>query len=64
MIVGSDSEATGPEKDRSEVCNNSEELMGEIDDIVAFEGFRYFGHTDEHRRGSRLEPWYPCVKPV
>ena len=27
-------------------------------------GFRYFAHIDEHRRGSGLKPWFPCVKPV
>ena len=51
MIVGSDSESTGPEKNRPEVIE-SEELMVEIDDIVllfvafddivAFEGFPIF----------------------
>jgi len=34
MIAGSYSEATGPENDRPEVSNESEELMFEIDDIV------------------------------
>ena len=52
MIVGSDSESTGPEKDRPEVIIESEELMVEIDDfvllfvdfddIVVFEGFPIF----------------------
>jgi len=40
IIVGSDSEATGPEKDRPEVIIDSEEQMVEIDDIVLlFEDF-------------------------
>ena len=40
MIVGSDSNATGPEKDRPEVIIESEELMVEIDYIVLlFEDF-------------------------
>ena len=49
MIVESDSESTGPEKDQTAVIIESEELMVEIDvivllfedfyDIVAFEGF-------------------------
>ena len=43
MIVGSDSEATGPEKDLPEGIIESEELMVEIDDILLlfedFEGF-------------------------
>ncbi len=34
MIVGSDFEATGPEKDRPEVIIESEELMVEIDVIL------------------------------
>ena len=52
MIVGSDCEATGPEKDRQEVILESEELMVEIDDnvllfedfddIVSLWGFRFF----------------------
>ena len=46
MIVGSDSEATGPEKDRPDVIIESEELMVEIDNIVLlfddFEGFPIF----------------------
>ncbi len=39
MIVGSDSEATGSEKDWPEVIIESEALMVEIDDIVLFLGF-------------------------
>ena len=46
MIVGSDSESTGPEKDRPEVIIESEELMVEIDDILLlfedFEGYPIF----------------------
>ena len=66
-IVGSDSEATGPENDRPDVIIESEELMVEIDDFVLLlsilttllrlRGFRYFAHIDEHRPGGRLEPW-------
>ena len=40
MIVGSDSEKTGSEKDRPEIIIESEELMVEIDDVVLlFEDF-------------------------
>ena len=42
MNVGSNSEATGPEKDRPEVIIESEELFEDFDDIVAFEGFPIF----------------------
>ncbi len=41
-MVGSDSDATGPENEQSEVIIESEELMVEIDDIVAFVGFPIF----------------------
>ena len=47
MILGSDSEATGPEKDGSEVIIESEELMLEIDDILLlFEILRLWGVSD------------------
>ena len=43
MIVGSDSEAIGPEKDRPDVIIESEELI-EIEDIVMlFEDFEASG---------------------
>ncbi len=42
MIVGSGSEATGPEKDRAEVSNESEELIVEIDGIVLVLGLPKF----------------------
>ena len=45
MFVGSDSEATGPEKDRPEVIIESEELMVEIDYVLLhiedFEGSKF-----------------------
>ena len=62
MIVGLDSEATGPEKDRPEVIIESEELMVEIDYIVLlfddFEGFPIFRSYRWGSSGGRLETWY------
>ncbi len=46
QIVGSDSEATGPENGRPMAIIEPKELMVEIDDIARFGGFGYFAHLD------------------